>query len=145
MKRYGLILFVLVRLGSASEILAQDKLPPNAKVVKLEVRPASIELKTPFEYRQLLVTGILDIGDRGGRRCSRAQPERSLMLLKPTGVVQHVGGVLMQPGDPHYRLIHGWISQGVKLDLTGPKVTKIEVTPAMNVIPLPGMKQQLTV
>ena len=67
------------------------------------------------------------------------------MLLKPTGVVPHVGGVLTQPGDPYYRLIHGWISQGVKLDMSAPKVSKIEVAPALNVIPLPGMKQQLTV
>src|SRR5437773_2593444 len=85
------------------------------------------------------------IDDIAGRRFNRAAPERSLMLMKPTGVVPHVGGVLMQPGEPRYELIRQWIAQGVKLDLTAPRVTKVEVTPAMNVIPLPGMKQQLTV
>jgi Protein of unknown function (DUF1553)/Protein of unknown function (DUF1549) len=249
MTRYLAILTIAL---VAQVTFAQDKLPPNAKVVKLEVTPAAIELKSPYEYRQLLVTGILDNGDRvdvtrlakftapaavkvsergqvrpvadgngdlkyafqgqtgsipvkisgqdkpyevsftrdvmpvisrigcnagtchgsaqgrngfqlslrgydpqydhralvddiGGRRFNRAAPERSLMLLKPTGVVPHVGGVLIQPTEPYYKLFHGWISQGVKLDLQAPKVSKIEVTPAMNVIPLPGMKQQLTV
>ncbi len=249
MKRIATLLIVTSLAATAS---AQDTLPPGAKVVKLEVAPAAIELKTPFEYRQLLITGILDNGDRvdvtrlaqvtvpaavkvsergqvrpvadgggelkyafdgkdgaipvkvsgqkdehqvsfvrdvmpamsrigcnagtchgsaqgrngfqlslrgydpqydhraliddiAGRRFNRAAPERSLMLMKPSGVVPHVGGVLMQPGEPRYDLIRKWIAQGVKLDLKAAKVTKIEVTPAVNVIPLPGMKQQLTV
>ena len=251
MKRFVTLSLLSVLLIPAIAA-AQDKLPPNAKVVKLEVTPAAIELMSPYEYRQLLVTGILDNGDRvdltrlaeyklpdwvkisersqvrpikdgdgeckvgydgkvvvipvkvtgqdgphevsftrdvmpalsrmgcnagtchgsaqgrngfqlslrgydpqfdhralvddvGGRRFNRAAPERSLMLMKLTGVVPHVGGVLTQPGEPYYKLIHAWISQGVKLDLTESKVSKIEVTPALNVIPLPGMKQQLTV
>ena len=91
-----------------------------------------------FDHRAL-------IDDIAGRRFNRAAPERSLMLMKPTGVVPHVGGVLTQPGEPNYELIRRWIAQGVKLDLNAPRVTKIEVTPASTVIPLPGMKQQLTV
>src|SRR5260221_57520 len=63
MKRLA-TLSLLSALLLPAMVAAQDKLPPNAKVVKLEVAPASIELKTPFEYRQLLVTGILDNGDR---------------------------------------------------------------------------------
>jgi hypothetical protein len=239
-------------LGAMSTASAQDKLPPGAKLVKLEVAPAAVELKTPFEYRQLLLTGVLDNGDRvdvtrlakitgpavvkiterglvrpvadgkgeltyafdgksgvipikisgqtapyevsfvrdvmptisrmgcnlgtchgsaqgkngfqlslrgydpvfdhralvddiGGRRFNRAAPERSLMLMKPTGVVPHVGGVLTQPGEPNYELLRKWIAQGVKIDLNSPRVKKIEVTPASTVIPLPGMRQQLTV
>ncbi len=244
-----LLLAVLLVPGVAS---AQEKLPPGVKVVKIEVAPATIELKSPFDYRQLLITGVLDNGDRvdltrlakfttaanvkvsergqvrpvadgqgeiqfafegqsgkipvlvngqkqhheisftrdvmptlsrmgcnagtchgsaqgkngfqlslrgydpifdhraliddiGGRRFNRAAPERSLMLLKTSGVVPHVGGVLTQPGEPRYELLRQWVAQGVKLDLTTPKVTKIEVSPASVVIPLPGMKQQLTV
>ncbi|HZZ78226.1 MAG TPA: DUF1549 domain-containing protein [Gemmataceae bacterium] len=248
MKRAAL-LAIAIFAGTAS---AQDTLPPGAKVVKLEVTPAKVELKTPFEYRQLLVTGVLDNGDRvdltrlakvngpaavkiserglvrpaadgngdikldfngktatipvvvsgqkaayevsfvrdvmptlsrmgcnagtchgsaqgkngfqlslrgydpevdhralvddiGGRRFNRAAPERSLMLLKATGVVPHVGGVLTQPGEPNYELLRKWIEQGVKLDSKTSKPSAIEVTPASAVIPLPGMKQQLTV
>ncbi|MBM3994683.1 MAG: DUF1553 domain-containing protein [Planctomycetes bacterium] len=245
-------LLILAGLLMASPAFALEKLPPGADVVKLEVTPTSIELKTPFEYRQLLVTGILKDGERvdltrlaqftapahakvsatgqvrpvadgqgeiklayagksvavpvlvsgqkqyhevnftrdvmpalsrmgcnagtchgsaqgrngfqlslrgydpvfdhraliddvGSRRFNRAAPERSLMLLKATGVVPHVGGVLTQPGEPYYEIIRAWIGQGVKLDLNTPKVTKIDVTPASAVVPLPGMKQQLTV
>ena len=52
------------------------------------------------------------------------------MLLKPTGAVPHVGGVLMQPGEPYYEVLRAWIAEGAKLDLTTPRVTKIEVFPA---------------
>lgn len=252
MTRLTCSLLLTLLTGLAQAAFAQEKLPPNAKVAKVEVLPSTIELKSPFEYRQLLITGVLDNGDRvdltrmtqfttpnlvkvsergqvrpltdgqgelkyavegktgsipvkisglkdhvevsfvrdvqpmlsrigcnsgtchgsaqgrngfqlslrgydpiydhraliddiGGRRFNRAAPERSLMLMKPSGVVPHVGGVLMQPGDPSYELIRLWITQGVKLDLTAPKVTKVEVTPVSSVIPLPGMKQQLTV
>ena len=61
MKHIATLLLVASLAATAS---AQDKLPPNAKFVKVEVTPASIEIKTPFEYRQLLITGILDNGDR---------------------------------------------------------------------------------
>ena len=57
-------------------------------------------------------------------------PERSLMLMKPSGAVPHVGGVLINPGEPRYELIRNWIAQGVKLDMNTSRVTKIEVTPA---------------
>ena len=250
MKRF--ILSIATFALATFSIYAQEKLPPGAKLTKVEVAPTSIELKTPFEYRQLLLTGVLDNGDRvdvtrlakftvpasvkvsergqvrplqdgqgelkftvegqtgsiavnvigqtttvdvsftrdvmptlsrmgcnagtchgsaqgkngfqlslrgydplydhrtliddhGARRFNRAAPERSLMLLKATGVVPHVGGVLTQPGEPNYELLRLWITQGVKFDTNAPKVTKVEVSPAYAVIALPGMKQQLTV
>ncbi len=43
---------------------AQDALPPDTKVVGLEVHPATVALKGPFEYAQLIVTARLDSGDR---------------------------------------------------------------------------------
>lgn len=252
MLRSKMCVLVAGLLIVASTGSAQESLPPGAKLVKLEVAPASIELKTPYDYRQLLITGVLDSGERvdvtrsvafaspavvkvnergqvrpssdgtgelkisyqgqstslqvkvsgqkaaydvsftrdvmpvlarmgcnsgtchgaqqgkagfqlslrgydpvfdhralvddiGGRRFNRAAPERSLMLMKPSGAVPHVGGVLTQPGEPYYELVRMWIAQGVKLDLNAPKVTKIEVSPVSAVIPRPGMKQQLTV
>jgi hypothetical protein len=83
--------------------------------------------------------------DLEGRRFNRAAPERSLMLLKPSGAVPHVGGALIQPGDPYYELIKAWIAAGVKLDLGGLRVTSLEATPKSAVLPLPGMKQQMAV
>ncbi len=42
---------------------AQEKLPDGAKVTKLDVHPAKVELTGPFAYSQLLVTATLDNGD----------------------------------------------------------------------------------
>ena len=83
--------------------------------------------------------------DIGARRFNRAAPDQSLMLLKATGSIPHVGGVRTDVGHPYYELVREWISQGVKLDLSAPRVTKIEVLPINPIVPLPGMKQQITV
>lgn len=83
--------------------------------------------------------------DIGARRFNRAAPDQSLMLLKATGSVPHVGGVRTDVSHPYYTLVRDWISQGVKLDLDAPRVAKIEVFPINPVVPLPGMKQQVTV
>jgi hypothetical protein len=230
-----------------------DKLPPGAKLVKMEAEPTAIELNSPFAYSQLLLRGYLDNGDvvdltrlarlveptslatlsergqirpatngeadlrftfqdksasvhvkvanqqekrdvdfvrdvmpvlsklgcnagtchgsaqgkngfqlslRGydplfdhraltddvmGRRFNRAAPDKSLMLMKPSGEVPHVGGVVMKAGDLHYEMIRQWIAGGVKLDLHGPRVRSVEIQPSQVVMPLPGMKQQMRV
>src|SRR5262245_34279766 len=83
--------------------------------------------------------------DLEGRRFNRAAPEMSLMLLKPSGAVPHVGGVLMKPGEPAYELLRLWIAEGVKLDLDSARVRSIDVLPKNPVVPLPGMKQQMVV
>src|SRR4051794_35712689 len=235
------------------EEAAQEKLPDGLKVVSIEARPAAVELKHKFDYRQLLINGKLESGetvdltrmakatqessavtvsvdglvrakadgngmlsfsfdgksievpvsvsgmsephaisfvrdvqpvlsrmgcnagtchgskegkvgfklslrgydplfdhraltdDIGSRRFNRAAPDQSLMLLKATGSIPHVGGVRTNVGEPYYELVRDWISQGVKLDLKAPRVAKIEVFPVNPVVPLPGMKQQVTV
>ena len=83
--------------------------------------------------------------DISGRRFNRAAPDQSLMLLKPSGVIPHVGGVLTQPGQPYYEILRSWIAGGVKLDLDSPRVTKIELFPKNPVVSMPGMAQQMAV
>ncbi|MGL5095734.1 MAG: DUF1549 domain-containing protein, partial [Planctomycetia bacterium] len=83
--------------------------------------------------------------DLEGRRINRSAPDRSLMLLKATGDVPHIGGVLTSPGETYYRILRDWIAAGAKLDLASSRVVKLEVVPAEVVVPLPGMKQQLAV
>lgn len=80
-----------------------------------------------------------------GRRFNRAAPDQSLMLLKASGGAPHVGGVRTRVGEPYYQLVRAWIAEGVKLDLAAPRVTKIEISPQGPIVPLPGMKQQITV
>ncbi len=83
--------------------------------------------------------------DHAARRVNLASPDDSLMLLKPTGAAPHVGGVLMQPGEPYYEMLRSWIADGARLDLTGPKVAKIEVAPVNPVVQRIGARQQLRV
>jgi hypothetical protein len=246
-------LLVLGAVAYSADNPAPETLPPGAKLVRLEAQPASITLKTPFAYTQLLLTGQLDNGDkvdvtrlaqvenpanlvsvsprllvrpaadgsgelkfniagqsvtvpvtvsgqkekyevsfvrdvmpvmskigcnagtchgaqqgkngfklslRGydppfdhqaltddiqGRRFNRAAPDTSLMLLKTSGAAPHVGGALIQPGEPSYELLRSWIAEGVKLDLNSPRVTGIDILPKGPVVPLIGMKQQMAV
>ena len=91
-----------------------------------------------FDHRSLT-------DDLEGRRFNRAAPDRSLMLMKPAGTVPHVGGVVWQPGDPTYDLVKAWIADGVKLDLTAPKVASIELFPKNPSLPVIGMKQQFSI
>src|SRR5262245_49285646 len=65
MKRCFYSLLILATWStSANFAITQEKLPPNTKLVKLEITPRAIELAPPFEYRQMLITGVLDNGDR---------------------------------------------------------------------------------
>jgi WD40 repeat protein/mono/diheme cytochrome c family protein len=83
--------------------------------------------------------------DEAARHVNLASPEDSMMLLKPTGAVPHVGGALMQPAEPYYELLRSWIADGAKLDLTAQRVTKIEIYPFNPTVQQIGSKQQLRV
>jgi hypothetical protein len=83
--------------------------------------------------------------DLAGRRFNRADPDASLMLMKPGGVVPHVGGMVTKPGEPFYQLLRAWIADGVKLDLNSSRVANIDIAPKAPGVPLIGMKQQMAV
>ncbi|HTN77522.1 MAG TPA: DUF1549 domain-containing protein, partial [Pirellulaceae bacterium] len=83
--------------------------------------------------------------DIGGRRFNRVAPDQSLMLLKATGSIPHVGGVRTTTDSPYYELLRQWIAAGVKLDLAAPRVTSISIQPQDPIVPRVGMKQQITV
>src|SRR5262245_55329750 len=54
---------VALAVTSAAQA-ARAVLPAGAKLTRLEVRPARVSLSTPFEYAQLVVTGVLATGER---------------------------------------------------------------------------------
>jgi hypothetical protein len=83
--------------------------------------------------------------DIAARRFNRAAPDQSLMLLKATGGIPHVGGVRTNVGDPYYELVREWIAEGAKLDLGAPRVASVEILPKNPVLPRAGMKQQMVV
>lgn len=91
-----------------------------------------------FDYRAFT-------DDVAARRFNRAAPDQSLMLLKATGSIPHVGGVRTEVGSPYYELLRQWIADGVKFDRDSARVARIEVTPRNVLVPRPGMNQQMIV
>ncbi len=83
--------------------------------------------------------------DLEGRRFNRADPDRSLMLLKPAGGVPHAGGVVWQLEDANYKLARRWIAEGVKNDAGTEKVKSIAVFPPTISVDRIGQKQQYAV
>ncbi len=83
--------------------------------------------------------------DLKSRRVNLASPDDSLMLLKATGAVPHVGGQRTTPADPYYEIIRRWIAEGAKLDLDVPRVASIEMQPSNPVIQQIGGKQQMRI
>src|SRR5262245_53260855 len=83
--------------------------------------------------------------DLESRRFNRVAPERSLMLLKTSGAIPHTGGVLTSPGEPYYEMLKAWIAQGVKGDVTTPKVKSVAVYPKNPTLGRLGQTQQFAV
>jgi hypothetical protein len=64
------------------------------------------------------------------RRANRLEPEKSLILLKPTGQVPHQGGVRFPVRSPEYEILRRWIGGGLRADPAGvPGLERLEVTP----------------
>jgi hypothetical protein len=84
------------------------------------------------------------VNDLSGRRFNRSDPDQSLMLLKPTEGVPHMGGQVLEPGSRYYRVLRQWIAEGVRLD-KAPRVQSLEVLPAAPQLDMPGMSQQMLV
>ena len=87
--------FALVALlvGSNSGSPAQDveKLPAGVKIVRLETFPPALDLKNAFEYRQLLLTGVLASGERLDlTRIAQVTGQGKLVKVSPTGQVRPV-------------------------------------------------------
>jgi WD40 repeat protein len=83
--------------------------------------------------------------DIKSRRTNVASPDDSLMLLKASGAVPHVGGQLTRPGEPYYELIRRWIAEGAKLDLNVERVSSIAIEPQNPVVQNIGARQQIRV
>ena len=79
------------------------------------------------------------------RRVNIAAPEKSLMMVKGTGAVPHVGGQVIVHGTPNYEILRRWIGGGAKLDMTSARVTGIQVTPQNPIVQRLGGKQQIRI
>ena len=85
------------------------------------------------------------VRDQLQRRINFVEPDRSLLLLKPTMQVPHQGGLRLKKGSVDYQLLVAWLKSGAaNPDSKAPKVTDLQVTPTHRVIELNG-RQQLRV
>jgi hypothetical protein len=85
-----------------------------------------------FDYEALLY-------DLSGRRFNRADPGRSLMLLKPTGAVAHGGGLRFEKDSAYYKIIESWIAQGVPFgDAAKDAVSDMKIEPREIFMQKPG-------
>ncbi len=67
--------------------------------------------------------------DNFGRRVNPADPDRSLLLLKATGQVEHGGGVRFTKGSWQYQIFRQWIAAGAPWQHGSGDVAAVNVTP----------------
>ncbi|MFO0879619.1 MAG: DUF1549 and DUF1553 domain-containing protein [Gemmataceae bacterium] len=80
-----------------------------------------------------------------GRRVVLSEPERSILLAKPAGVMDHVGGERFKIGSRYYDILKRWIEDGVPGPSgKDPTVKAVEVWPASRRM-LAGEQQQILV
>jgi hypothetical protein len=78
-----------------------------------------------------------------GRRVVPSDPERSILLLKPTLQMEHAGGERFGVKSREYALLRGWLEDGApEPDAKEPAVTALSIWPAKRVM-VPGERQQL--
>src|SRR5256885_2129047 len=91
-----------------------------------------------FDYAQIVQSAE-------GRRVVVSDPERSILLLKPSLQMEHGGGERFKVNGREYRAIKRWLEDGAPEPAANDvSVTKIEVTPAKRIME-PGRTQQLQV
>ncbi|MBM3966412.1 MAG: DUF1549 domain-containing protein, partial [Planctomycetes bacterium] len=65
-----------------------------------------------------------------GRRVELSDPESSLVLAKPSGLLEHKGGIRFSPDSRDYRILQDWISNGaVGPRPSDPMLLRIEMLP----------------
>jgi hypothetical protein len=78
------------------------------------------------------------------RRVDTFEPDRSLILLKPTGQIPHEGGVRFRTDSHEYQILRRWIESGAAFDDSqSPRLVRLEVTPASRVLVEPESRVQL--
>ncbi|MFN3650713.1 MAG: DUF1549 and DUF1553 domain-containing protein [Armatimonadota bacterium] len=92
-----------------------------------------------FDYHVL-------VEEVSGRRFNRADPDQSLILLKPIQEVPHQGGLVFEKNSRPYKVMREWIAQGVKSDVgKTSRVARLEVLPKNPTLQREEVKQELVV
>ncbi|MGC4046550.1 MAG: DUF1549 domain-containing protein [Armatimonas sp.] len=81
-----------------------------------------------------------------GRRVNTTEPEKSLLLLKATGVMGHAGGERFAVGSPEWKIMRDWIAAGAPYSYENdPKLARLTVTPNQFTLSKVGQKLPLKV
>ena len=92
MKLSRLLPAIALLLAAPGLAPAQEKLPDGAKVLGLEVRPASVKIAGPFDYTQLLVTARLDGGEGvDATRIAKIDVPANLVAASSAGLIRPTG------------------------------------------------------
>lgn len=77
--------------------------------------------------------------DMEARRTNIIDPDKSLILLKPTAQIPHEGGLRFRPGSLEYSILRRWIAAGTAADPPStPMLVKLEVSPVQQVLVEPA-------
>lgn len=91
-----------------------------------------------FDYAQI-------VQSNEGRRVVLHDPDRSILLAKPSLVMEHGGGEKLKLNGRNYTRVRAWLQDGAPAPTAkDPEVTNLEVFPAARVM-RPGEQQQLGV
>src|SRR5260370_31384665 len=86
---YRILVLALAAGALVASYRADEAAPPAAKMVKIEAQPANIALSTPYQYAQLLLTGVTESGDRiDVTRSAKLEAPPAAVTISPTGLVR---------------------------------------------------------
>jgi hypothetical protein len=83
------------------------------------------------------------VKDARSRRVFPAAPEESLLLLKPTGAIEHGGGQRIEPGSETYKTMVSWIRSGMAYQHTNEATLARVIVEPSNRTYQKGATQQL--
>ena len=108
--------------------------PPGQNGFKL-----SLYGSDPEADRRMIVEG------HDGRRVNLEDPEKSLIVQKPTFQIAHGGGQLMTAESDEYQTILRWLGQGALFSSEGARLESLEIYPRERVLVGPGQRQSIAV
>ena len=81
--------------------------------------------------------------DAAGRRINVLQPDSSLILRKPLGLVAHEGGIRFAYGSSAYTTLKTWIAEGARDDPDAPAAVSLEILPGDRMLDGEADNQQI--
>jgi len=86
------------------------------------------------------------VAKHNGRRIDKANPEKSLLLAKPTYAVKHAGGKLFTESSTDYQTLKNWIQKGAPSNpLTDRQMVALRVIPELATLTGKDAKRRLLV